>query len=224
MSVKQQKTVTFVGLFIALGLPFVLDLFLGKSPDDLADPSRVVIVIIEEWFIALILLALIFFWERKSFASIGLGKMTGKDLLWGVGGFFAGVVSFIVTIPLVNALGLGTTSEGIAQLAGVPIGLRVAIVVTAGITEEILFRGYAIERLGSLTGRIGVGAMIAYVVFVALHIPVWGPGGAIQIGVWSLIITALYVKRRNLPACMVMHILNDAYAFIILPMLLLQVR
>ncbi|RMG52464.1 MAG: CPBP family intramembrane metalloprotease, partial [Chloroflexi bacterium] len=31
-----------------------------------------------------------------------------------------------------------------------------------------------------------------------------------------------YVWRRNLPACMVMHVLNDAYAFILLPELFAQ--
>ncbi|MEM4290456.1 MAG: CPBP family intramembrane glutamic endopeptidase, partial [Nitrososphaerota archaeon] len=94
-------------------------------------------------------------------------------------------------------------------MARVPIALRIAVVITAGITEEILFRGYPIERLNSLTGRLGLSALIAYVVFVLPHIPFWGLGGTIQIGVWS-IVTILYIKRRNLPACILMHILNDA--------------
>ncbi|MEM3096354.1 MAG: CPBP family intramembrane glutamic endopeptidase [Nitrososphaerota archaeon] len=132
-----------------------------------------------------------------------------------------GAVSFILTTPVVSALGLGTTSGGIAQLARVPIALRIAVVITAGITEEILFRGYPIERLNSLTGRLGLSALIAYVVFVLPHIPFWGLGGTIQIGVWS-IVTILYIKRRNLPACILMHILNDAYAFILLPTLFAQ--
>jgi len=148
--------------------------------------------------------------------------MTGRDALWGVVGFVVGALTFIFTLPLVNALGLGTTSEGIAQLAQTPIALRVAIVITAGITEEILFRGYPIERLTEMTGRIGWGAGIAYIAFVLLHIPFWGLGGTIQIGIWSLVVTALFVWRRNLPACMLMHILNDAYAFILLPTLLAQ--
>lgn len=222
MSTRQQRAVTFVGLFIALGLPFLIDLLLGKRPTDLAIPSRVVAFIIEEWIIALALVFLVLFWERQSLGSIGIKKVSGRDLLWGVIGFFVGAVSFVLTDPVVKALGLGTTSGGIAQLAQVPVALRMAIVVTAGITEEILFRGYPIERLSSLTGRVGLGALIAYVAFVLLHIPFWGSGGTIQIGVWSLIITLLYVKRRNLLACILMHVLNDAYAFILLPMFFAQ--
>lgn len=129
-----------------------------------------------------------------------------------------GAFSFILTMPLANVLGLDTTSAGISQLAQIPIGLRGGIVLTAGIAEELLFRGYPIERLTTLTGRLGLSAFIAYVVFVLLHIPFWGLGVTIQIGVWRGIVTVLYVKRRNLAACMLMHILNDAYAFILLPM------
>ena len=220
MNARRQKLPTYVGLFIALGLPFILDLLIGKKPEDLAIPSRVVIAIIEAWVVTVILLALILFWERQSLGSIGMRKMSGRDLLWSIGGFIIGIASFLLTMPIINAFGLESTSSGITQLAQVPVALRIAVVVTAGVTEEILFRGYPIERLSSLTGRLGLGALIAYVTFVLLHIPFWGIGGAIQIGVWSLIITLLYVKRRNLLACMLMHILNDAYAFILLPMLL----
>ena len=222
MNTKRQRIATFVGLFVALGMPFVLDLLLRKRPGDMAIPSRVILSIAEEWILVLILLGIVFFWERQSPESIGIKKMSGRDVLWGIVGFIVGALSFIFTMPIVHALGLETTSAGIAQLAQIPIFLRVAVVITAGFTEEILFRGYPIERFGSLTGRLGLGALITYVVFVLLHIPFWGIGGAIQIGVWSLIVTLLYVKRRNLPACILMHVLNDTYAFILLPIFFAQ--
>jgi membrane protease YdiL (CAAX protease family) len=223
MRVKRPLLATLVGLFMALGLPFVLTLlFGGGSKGLLWNPARVILTIAEEWAVTLILLGIVFLWERRTLASIGVKQMSGRDVLWGVVGFVVGAFSFIITAPLVKALDLGTTSGGIAQLAQASIVSRVAIVITAGITEEILFRGYPIERLTEMTGRIGWGAGIAYIAFVLLHIPFWGLGGTIQIGVWSLIVTLLYVWRRNLLACMLMHILNDAYAFILLPALFAQ--
>lgn len=216
---KKQQGAAFVGLFIALGMPFVLDLLLGKRPGDLAIPSRAILFVAEEWVLALVLLGVVLFWEKQPLASIGIKKVTWRDVLWGLVGFIIGALTFVLTAPLVNALGLGTTSAGILELAQMSIALRIGIVLTAGITEEIMFRGYPIERINSLTeGRLGISALIAYVVFVLLHIPFWGLGGTLQIGVWNLVITILYVKRRNLPACMLMHILNDAYAFILLPL------
>lgn len=211
---KRPSLATLVGLFVALGLPFVLNLLFGG----LWDSSRFILPIVQEWAVTLILLGIVFFWERRTMASVGVKRMSGRDVLWAVVGFVVGAFSFILTSPLVNALGLGTTSRGIIQLAQTPIALRVVIIITAGITEEILFRGYPIERLTEMTGRIGWGAGIAYIMFVLLHIPFWGIGGTIQIGVWSLVVTLLYVRRRNLPACMLMHILNDAYAFLLLPL------
>lgn len=217
---KKQQIATFVGLFVALGLPFVIDglgLFFGARHTESLTPSRAGLFIVEEWAVVIVLLAIVFLWEKQSLASIGIKEMSWQDVSWGVIGFIVGAFSFFLTIPVVNALGLGTTSGGILELAQIPIPLRVGIVLTAGITEEILFRGYPIERLYSLTNRLGLSALIAYAAFVLLHIPFWGLGGAIQIGVWSIVITILYVKRRNLLACILMHILNDAYAFILLP-------
>jgi membrane protease YdiL (CAAX protease family) len=144
--------------------------------------------------------------------------MSTQDVLWGIRGFLLGVLVFPISAGVIRSMGLGSVSGGITRLARLPMHIRVAMVFTAAITEEILFRGYPIERLVSLTGHLWLGAAMAYVVFVLVHLPWWGVGGTIQIGLWSLIVTALYVTRRNLLACMLMHLLNDAYAFILLPM------
>lgn len=213
---------TIIGLFVALGLPFILMLYLGSVRVPVADTSRVILSLARAWGSTIALLILVLFWERQSLSSIGTRKMSGKDALWGLAGFLLGVLTFMITTPLIKAINLSAVESGISRLAEIPLSLRLSMVLTAGITEEILFRGYPIERLNALTGHIGLSATVTYVVFVILHIPFWGPGAAIQIGVWSLVVTALYVWRRNLIACMLMHVLNDAFAFILLPMFLSQ--
>lgn len=102
-------------------------------------------------------------------------------------------------------------------MAELSFGLRTVAVLTSGITEEILYRGYAVERLNLLTGRLVLSAGLAYFMFVALHLAFWGVGGTIQIGLGSLVLYALYLWRRNLPACMLMHVLNNTVAFLIVP-------
>jgi uncharacterized protein len=52
--------------------------------------------------------------------------------------------------------------------------MRELIVLTAGITEEVLVRGYPIERLSALTGSQWWGTAITYVVSVGLHASFWG--------------------------------------------------
>ncbi|MHB1415427.1 MAG: CPBP family intramembrane glutamic endopeptidase [Chloroflexota bacterium] len=211
----QWSPATRVGLFVALVLTAATSWLLGPA----MDPSRGTFAMAMEWILTIGLLMLVLFWERKPLESIGWRKMSWGDLLWALVAFLVGIVAFAITTPIVSALGLGGTGSGIEQLARIPIGWRVALPLTAGITEEILFRGYPIERLNALTGRIGLGAAIAYAMFVMLHVPFWGLGGAIQIGVWSVVVTLLYVWRRNLPACILMHILNDGYAFVLVPAL-----
>jgi uncharacterized protein len=86
------------------------------------------------------------------------------------------------------------------------------VIATAGITEEILFRGYLLERLGRLAGRGAVGVLGSLVAFGLVHLPAWGPGASIHITTWAAVVTGLYVWRRNLVACMLVHLLNDGLA------------
>ncbi len=212
---------TWIGLFLALGASPLLGWLLGGARQA-GGTAPLVSMLIGDWALALALLAWVRWGERLPLTSIGLRRLRWSDLTWSVGGFLIGVVTFMISTPLVAALGLESTAVGIQRLAQAPLGLRWVIVLTAGITEEILFRGYPIERLSALTGRLSLAAVLTWAVFTLLHLPFWGLGGALQIGLWSVVIVWLYVRRHSLGACMGMHILNDAYAFILLPMWLPQ--
>ncbi len=173
------------------------------------------------WSLTLALVAVVLFWEGLPLRSIGFRGFSWRDVLWGVAGFILGLLAFGVSVPLVQALGVGgDAASGVARLATLPFTVRLLLVLTAAVTEEVLFRGYPIERVTALTGSPWWGAGITYVVFVGLHASFWGVGGAIQIGAWSLIVTALYLRRRSLLPCIIMHVLNDAWAFLLLPMLI----
>lgn len=94
------------------------------------------------------------------------------------------------------------------------------MVLTAAVTEEIRYRGYLIEHLNSFTHRIGLSTLLSYLLFEALHFRFWGIGGMLQIGLGAIILYGLYLWRRNLLACMLMHALNNAVAFLVIPMFL----
>lgn len=203
-----------VALFGLKALGFVL-----AEASTAEGPTRWVLLIGPHWTVAGLVVALVLWGERLTLPSIGLERPTARDAGWGVAAFVVGVIAFRLTRPIVRSLGLDATGGGIATLASLPLVVVVALAITAGVTEEVLYRGYPIERLTKLTGDVRIGAGVTVVVFAAAHVPFWGVGGALQIGVWAVVATVLYVRRRNLVTCILMHVLNDLFAFVVLPAL-----
>lgn len=95
-----------------------------------------------------------------------------------------------------------------------PLSLVVALVLTTAITEEILYRGYVIERVRELTGRPWIGVLVSAVVFVAPHVAFFGEQWLVSNGVSVALLYALYVWRRNLVACMTMHLLGNSLVLV----------
>jgi len=105
------------------------------------------------------------------------------------------------------------------NLGQVPLLARIAIVLTVGITVEIIFRGFAFERLATLIGSAYVAGVISWLMCTLAHFLRWRFGGATQVGTWAAAMTVQYVRRYKRPTTMLMHALDDAIAFIVLPML-----
>jgi len=100
-----------------------------------------------------------------------------------------------------------------------PLWLRIVAVITAGVVEESLFRGYAMERLATLTGSYGWAGLISLVVFGLVHLPFWGPGILFSALFGGSVFTLLYLWRRDLWACIIAHTVTDAFALILYPMI-----
>lgn len=101
-----------------------------------------------------------------------------------------------------------------AVILALPLPVLIAIILTTSITEEILFRGYPIERLRVLTGHLWIGVTISMVLFLISHLLFFGPQWLLYQGVGLLLFYVLYVWRRSLAACMVMHLLGNSLLLI----------
>jgi len=158
--------------------------------------------------------------EKREWSSLGFKSFDGaRDVKWGLIGFGLGGMSFAITGPIVAMLDMESTMDGVMKLMIYPLWIRIGIAIIAGITEEVLFRTYPIERLTEWTGSIWLAALISIVLFAGLHIPFWSLGGAIQIGIGTIIWTLIYVKTRSIWAMIIMHVVNDLFAFCLLPYL-----
>ena len=166
------------------------------------------------WLSALALILIIRRGEHLPLRSIGLGTARWwKSILWG---FLIAIVSTVVVVALAYATSYGH-GPGSAAFEKLPLWLITAIVIRAGVVEELFYRGYAIERLQ----MIGLGRFwsvtIPLIIFSLGH---W-TGGAANIliaFVASLILTGFYLWRRDLAANMIGHFLVDFVANVLPPL------
>lgn len=89
------------------------------------------------------------------------------------------------------------------------------LVTRAAVAEETLFRGYPIERLLEVTrSRFAAGA-ISWSAFTITHLSGWGWAQLLVAGTGGLILTALYLWRRNLAANITAHWIADGTGFLL---------
>jgi len=161
------------------------------------------------WSLALIVLGIALLWERLPLRSLGV-----VPLPWGsvVSAVLAAAVLLYVATPLglwlIEAFGLPGFEVGLSKLRALPFGVLVCAAATAGVVEEFLYRGYAIERLAILTGSRVAGALISLAAFSLAHLPFWGAASAVLTLVAGIVLTVLYLWKRNLAANILAHTLT----------------
>jgi membrane protease YdiL (CAAX protease family) len=125
----------------------------------------------------------------------------------------AGLVSGLFPVPD-SAKAVG------ARLLALPLPTRILLVVTAGVCEEFLFRGFGIAVLARLTGNRWLSGLLSLAAFTVAHAGLFGWTSALLIPcVLGLILTLVFLLRTNLFIVMIVHTLIDAVSLILVPML-----
>lgn len=200
-----------VGLLIALiipQLPFRSLLGLGRSFGD-----RLVLEAIW-WTIAGALVAWVAVVERRPLASIGLRAPTWSTLGWALVGTVILMATVMLSYALIlPALGLEMNRGAASSITSLPLIAQLAIFIRAGIVEEILFRGYPIERLQELTGSKWIAALVPAAMFIGSHYFFWGAGQLVVVAMGTIVLTGLYMWKRDLICCMIAHAATDLIGF-----------
>lgn len=206
---------TVVGVIFALGWPLALAALVPHQ--DLANLAQDLTVLICEWISVLVLFAIVTRWERLPFfSSVGLARPSALDLA--LVGLIAGIGFAIAVVLSKQHVAMPAKNTLLGQVVAVPLGLRIALVFTAGICEELLFRGYAIARLTRFTGNVWTAALVATLCFTLAHLPRYGlSGGLFAVAIIGAILSALFVWRRNVTACIALHWLIDGISLLIVP-------
>lgn len=207
---RRLAPLAIVGLVLAFGLP---ELGLPKLLfGDTSIGARIGREIVWVAFGALLLL-----WvtqiERLPLASIGLKRPSKGTLGWGLAATVALIATVMLTFAVIApALGLHQNMKQTAAIVQVPMWLLILTPIVAGVTEEILYRGYAIERIEFLTGNRWIAAVVSGAAFLLAHWS-WGPTQLILVAFATVILVGLYLWRRDLVCVMIAHVLADLIGF-----------
>ena len=201
--------ITIMGLGLALAAPVLYTLFAEAFlfSDQSHTLLHIYMGLFVMWFLAVAVVLLTLWAEKRPLSSIGWKRPPQRLILLAVG---LGVM-FSIAVPALTILaGMifpADESGSIESVAQIPWLLMLVSIVTAGITEEILCRGYAMERLLDWTGSKWISSIISLVFFTVLHISGWNMahivGVVIPLGAAMI---ALYWWKRNLILVIIVHI------------------
>lgn len=210
-SVSQLRTVPpltacIIG-FSLLALPaFVL---LAETLSMKVSPAAELAV---QWGVAALVVGTAVAVENRSFAAIGFRRPAWADIGYLLGTSVVALFVFVLTDPLVAALGLPVGEDAGTLATGVGLELALVGAVTTGVVEEVLFRGYPIERLLEYTDSHLVAGGLTWAVFTVAHTVVWPLGNLLQIAAVAGVLTLVYLRRRTLVPVLGAHVLVWAFA------------
>lgn len=218
MQKSSSKLATYLGLIISLfGISLFSYLFKGINLFGSSYPAKVLFSDFKKWILVVLIILIIKLWEKRDIKSIGINTLDIKNIFLGIGfGLIAVVVSILTLGLLYNVLGLEAPST-LSEVSTLPLFIKIFTITTAAITEEIFYRGYAVERIGEITGKYVLGGIISGIIFVAVHFPSWGLAGAIPQIIFTIFLTIFYLKKRDLIATMAMHWTINFLMIIVLP-------
>ena len=102
------------------------------------------------------------------------------------------------------------------NLLRLPFSHRCFVVVTAAVTEEVLYRGYAIGVGQHLLGSIWTACILSVAVFTLAHFR-WGLVQIIPVFLCTLVITLVFAFTQNLLACIIVHAILDGAGVLVGP-------
>lgn len=131
-------------------------------------PARLYAGAALQWALAAGVVGFVVVVEGRPLDSLGLAAVTLRDVL--VAGAVVGVGAVGGSVA-VRAVGLQDVDDAAVFLLAQPTRRKLPLAVTAGVTEELLYRGYLLERTLEATASPALAAGLSLVAFVAAHLP-----------------------------------------------------
>lgn len=159
-----------------------------------------------KWAGVAALLAVVVLLERRRLASLLLVRPTGADLTFAIYAFGAAMT----WSWLAGMLWPQGENAGIDAVTGLGVGGVLVLLVTAAVTEEVVYRGYLAERFAAVLRSRWAGAAVSLGIFLVPHLAVFGPSWLLHQLAGTLAVVAVALVRRNLVAAMLTHLMVNA--------------
>jgi membrane protease YdiL (CAAX protease family) len=137
-----------------------------------------------------------------------LGHTRGSSCVRSFGGFS--------TRPAWGRQAIPRSSAQYQALLNLSFGHRCFIVITAAITEEVLYRAYAVGVGQLLLGSVWVACALSVAAFTLAHYK-WGIAHMVSVLVPAVAFTLLFVLTRNVWLCIIAHAIVDGVGFLAMP-------
>jgi membrane protease YdiL (CAAX protease family) len=212
-SIKAPSTaVTISGIIFTLGFAA---LPLTRWLNEFSDVPHLVLYECVWWAATSAVLVYVKQIEKKPLSSIGFLPISYRHLFISVIAAAIAIAGLVlIYLFLLPALGM-SQQAAITQLLKTPLWWRIISTGRAAVSEEVLFRGYAIERLNEITGSARIAASVSWVIFTLEHVPAWGWAHIFIAGFGGLVLTMLYLFKRNLWVNILAHFLIDLTAVLL---------
>lgn len=168
------------------------------------------------WFMTLALIGWVVVIERRPLRSIGLRRPGWKSFASAAAAsaVMIGGITFIYA-AIFPAVGETRSGAMLHSVRSLPFALRAAMTLRAAAFEELLYRGFVIERLTELTGLRWIAGLLSLLAFTLAHLDGWGVGHLLIAGFGGAVLTALYLLRRDLLANGLAHLLTDGVGLLL---------
>ena len=171
-----------------------------------------------DWGFAISLIIVVLFGERKDIASMGFKPFTFETLYTAfglVGFFFIGMIAWrLLVSPWFPDISLPAGQAATGELPEhfflwfAPFAL-----ITASFAEEIIYRGYAMERLLTHFKNPLIALVLPHTAFALYHLKD-GFENAVMLFFIGWIFTWYYYKSRNLTLLILAHFIIDLLAIV----------
>jgi len=121
-----------------------------------------------------------------------------------------------IVMPLLGAPAINMSYHYLSGNTAALPGTVATVVISAGIGEEVFFRGYLFERFGALLGpgkaALAATILMSAALFAMVHYQDQGLPGVQQAAVTGLVFGGIYAWRKQIWVVMVAHAAFDLTA------------